>query len=163
MAFRTQIHKKKFGKNRFRTLQWTMSHRPLSNTSSLKITAAYSSSSCTAHFNYGYILHLMYCNVMYCTDPSQLITFKFSSGFTYWDHGPTFPEFLYRVYPTPGKAMQHVVSEVLKRASVTRWIPKTMKVSFTTSSTSITCDYSIQNSCVMTLKRGKYFFCTYYL
>ncbi len=45
MAFRTQIHKKKFGKNGFRTLQWTMSHRPLSNTSSLKITAAY----CTLH------------------------------------------------------------------------------------------------------------------
>jgi hypothetical protein len=40
MTFRTQIHKKKFGKNRFRTLQDTMSHRPLTNTSSLKITAA---------------------------------------------------------------------------------------------------------------------------
>jgi hypothetical protein len=40
MTFRTQIHKKKFGKNGFRTIQGTMSHRPLSNTSSLKITAA---------------------------------------------------------------------------------------------------------------------------
>jgi hypothetical protein len=41
MAFRTQIHKKKFGKKCFRTLQGTMSHRPLTNTSSLKIAAAY--------------------------------------------------------------------------------------------------------------------------
>jgi hypothetical protein len=40
MTFRTQIHTKKFGKNCFRTLQGTMSHRPLTNTSSLKITAA---------------------------------------------------------------------------------------------------------------------------
>jgi hypothetical protein len=44
MTFRTQIHTKKFGKNCFRTLQGTMSHRPLTNTWSLKITAAY----CTA-------------------------------------------------------------------------------------------------------------------
>jgi hypothetical protein len=41
MSFRTQIHKKKFGKNGFYTLQGTMSHRPLTNSSSLKITAAY--------------------------------------------------------------------------------------------------------------------------
>jgi hypothetical protein len=40
-TFRTQIHTKKFGKNCFRNLQGTMSHRPLTNTSSLKITAAY--------------------------------------------------------------------------------------------------------------------------
>ncbi len=32
---------KKFGKNGFHTLQGTMSHRPLTNASSLKITAAY--------------------------------------------------------------------------------------------------------------------------
>ncbi len=42
MSFGTQIHKKKFGKNGFHTLQGTMSHRPLTNASSLKITAAYS-------------------------------------------------------------------------------------------------------------------------
>ncbi len=41
MTFRTQIHKIKFGKNGFHNLQGTMSHRPLTNTSSLKITAAY--------------------------------------------------------------------------------------------------------------------------
>ena len=41
MTFRTQIHTKKFGKKCFRTLQGTMSHRPLTNTSSLKIAAAY--------------------------------------------------------------------------------------------------------------------------
>ncbi len=41
MTFRTQIHTKKFGKNGFRNLQGTLSHRPLTNTSSLKITAAY--------------------------------------------------------------------------------------------------------------------------
>jgi hypothetical protein len=41
MTFHTQIHKKKFGKNDFHTLQGTMSHRPLTNASSLKITAAY--------------------------------------------------------------------------------------------------------------------------
>ncbi len=41
MTFRTQIHTKKFCKNGFRNLQGTMSHRPLTNTSSLKITAAY--------------------------------------------------------------------------------------------------------------------------
>jgi hypothetical protein len=41
MAFRTQIHKKKFGKKGFHTLQGTLSHRPMTNTSSLKITAAY--------------------------------------------------------------------------------------------------------------------------
>ncbi len=40
MTFRTQIHKKKFGKNGFRTLKDIMSHHPLNNTSSLKITAA---------------------------------------------------------------------------------------------------------------------------
>ncbi len=42
MTFRTQIHQKKFGKKCFRNLQGTMSHRPLTNTSSLKIAAAYS-------------------------------------------------------------------------------------------------------------------------
>jgi hypothetical protein len=41
MSFRTQIHTKKFNKNGFHTLQGTMSHRPLTNASSLKITAAY--------------------------------------------------------------------------------------------------------------------------
>jgi hypothetical protein len=41
MTFHTQIHKKKFSKNGFHILQGTMSHRPLTNTSSLKITAAY--------------------------------------------------------------------------------------------------------------------------
>ncbi len=47
MTFRTQIHKKKFGKNCFHTLQGTMSHRPLNNTSSLKITAAYCGLGCS--------------------------------------------------------------------------------------------------------------------
>jgi hypothetical protein len=41
MTFRTQMHTKKFGKKCFRNLQGTMSHRPLTNTSSLKIAAAY--------------------------------------------------------------------------------------------------------------------------
>jgi hypothetical protein len=41
VTFSTQIHTKKCGKNGFCTLQGTMSHRPLTNTSSLKITAAY--------------------------------------------------------------------------------------------------------------------------
>ena len=41
MTFRKWICKKKFCKNDFHTLQGTMSHRPLTNTSSLKITAAY--------------------------------------------------------------------------------------------------------------------------
>jgi hypothetical protein len=41
MTFRMQIHKKKFGKKCFRNRQGTMSHRPLTNTSSLKIAAAY--------------------------------------------------------------------------------------------------------------------------
>jgi hypothetical protein len=50
MSFRTQIHKKKFGKNGFHTLQGTMSHRPLTNTSSLKIAAAYCT---TAGSGYG--------------------------------------------------------------------------------------------------------------
>jgi hypothetical protein len=40
MTFRTQIHKKKFCKKCFRILQGTMSHRPLTNTSSLRIAAA---------------------------------------------------------------------------------------------------------------------------
>ncbi len=40
MSFRTEIHKKNFGKNGFHTLQGTMSHHPLTNASSLKITAA---------------------------------------------------------------------------------------------------------------------------
>jgi len=48
MTFRTKIHKKKFVKKCFLTLQGTMSHRPLTNTSSLKIAAAY----CTAHTLY---------------------------------------------------------------------------------------------------------------
>jgi hypothetical protein len=41
MTFRKRILKKKFCKNDYHTLQGTMSHRPLTNTSSLKITAAY--------------------------------------------------------------------------------------------------------------------------
>ncbi len=41
MSFRKQIGEYKFGKNCFHTLQSTMSHRPLTNASSLKITAAY--------------------------------------------------------------------------------------------------------------------------
>ena len=41
MTFRKRIRKNKFSKNGFHNLQGTMSHRPLTNTSSLKITAAY--------------------------------------------------------------------------------------------------------------------------
>jgi hypothetical protein len=41
MSFRKQLGEYKFGKNGFHTLQGTMSHRPLTNASSLKITAAY--------------------------------------------------------------------------------------------------------------------------
>ncbi len=41
ITFRTQIHQKIFGKKCFRNLQGAMSHRPLTNTSSLKIAAAY--------------------------------------------------------------------------------------------------------------------------
>jgi hypothetical protein len=41
MALRKRIRKNKFSKNDFHTLQGTMSHRLLTNTSSLKITAAY--------------------------------------------------------------------------------------------------------------------------
>ncbi len=48
MTFRKQIRKKKFGKNDFHTVQDTMFHRPLTNTSSLKITAAY----CTLGYNF---------------------------------------------------------------------------------------------------------------
>jgi hypothetical protein len=40
MTFRKRIRKNKFSKNDFHTLQVTMSHRPLTNTSSFKITAA---------------------------------------------------------------------------------------------------------------------------
>ncbi len=50
MTFRTQIHTKKFCKNGFRNLQGTMSQRPLTNTSSLKITAAY----CTGNIKITY-------------------------------------------------------------------------------------------------------------
>ncbi len=46
MTFRKQIGEYKSGKNCFHTLQSTMSHRPLTNTSSLKIAAAYSSCFC---------------------------------------------------------------------------------------------------------------------
>ncbi len=45
MSFRKQIDKYKFGKNSFHTIQSTMSHRPLTNASSLKITAAYPTAS----------------------------------------------------------------------------------------------------------------------
>ncbi len=41
MRFRKGIRKNKFIKNDFHTQQGTMSHRPVTNTSSLKITAAY--------------------------------------------------------------------------------------------------------------------------
>ncbi len=41
MTFRKWISKSKFSKTDFHTLQGIMSHRPLTNTSSLKITAAY--------------------------------------------------------------------------------------------------------------------------
>ncbi len=41
MTFHKRIRKNKFSKNDFNTLQSTMSHRPLTNTSSLKITAAF--------------------------------------------------------------------------------------------------------------------------
>jgi hypothetical protein len=46
LTFRTQIHKKKFGKKCFRNLQGTMSHRPFINTSSLKIAAVYCTVDC---------------------------------------------------------------------------------------------------------------------
>ncbi len=49
MTIRTQIHKKKFGKKCFRNQQGTMSHRPLTNTSSLKIAAAYCPGSFSAY------------------------------------------------------------------------------------------------------------------
>ena len=55
MTFRTQIHKKKFDKNGFHTLQGTMSHRPLTNASSLKITAAYYTCIYTVYKNKFYI------------------------------------------------------------------------------------------------------------
>jgi hypothetical protein len=45
MTFRKRIRKNKFSKNDFHTLQGTMSHRPVTNTSSLKITAAYCAGS----------------------------------------------------------------------------------------------------------------------
>jgi hypothetical protein len=54
VTFRTQIHKKKFSQKCFRDLQGTMSHRPLTNTSSLKIAAAYS-----VHTLYGIASHLI--------------------------------------------------------------------------------------------------------
>ncbi len=41
MTFRKRIRKNKFSKNGFHNLQGTVSHRPLTNASSLKITAAY--------------------------------------------------------------------------------------------------------------------------
>ncbi len=41
MTFLKRIRKNKFSKNDFHTRQGTMTHRPLTNTSSLKITAAY--------------------------------------------------------------------------------------------------------------------------
>ncbi len=41
LSFRKQIGEYKFGKNSFHTLQSTMSHCPLTNASSLKITSAY--------------------------------------------------------------------------------------------------------------------------
>jgi hypothetical protein len=41
MTFRKQIGEYKIGKNCFHTLQSPMSHRPLTTSSSLKITAAY--------------------------------------------------------------------------------------------------------------------------
>ena len=47
MTFRKRIRKNKFSKNGFHNLQGTMSHRPLTNASSLKITAAH----CTVHTN----------------------------------------------------------------------------------------------------------------
>ena len=41
VTFRKRIRRNKFSKNGFHNLQGTMSHRPLTNASSLKITAAY--------------------------------------------------------------------------------------------------------------------------
>ena len=52
MTFRTQIHKKKFCKKCFRNQQGTMSHRPLTNTSSLKIAAAYSANSKSTNWHW---------------------------------------------------------------------------------------------------------------
>ncbi len=51
MTVRTQIHKKKFGTKCFRNLQGTMSHCPLTNTSSLKIAAAYYASSAPCYID----------------------------------------------------------------------------------------------------------------
>jgi hypothetical protein len=53
MTFRKRIRKNKFSKNDFHTLQGTMSHRPLTNTSSLKITAAYSTSTISRPHSHG--------------------------------------------------------------------------------------------------------------
>jgi hypothetical protein len=81
MTFRTQIHKIKFGKNCFCTLQGTMSHRPLTNTSSLKIAAAYWRYSKSGwYFGPGFV---NYCPLTWLTSPLP---------------PPPFPKSTYSVY-----------------------------------------------------------------
>jgi hypothetical protein len=87
MTFRTQIHTKKFGKNGFRNLQGTMSHRPLTNTSSLKITAAYCTLHNThTHPNISYSLSAdiyiegLWEKVVFCFHGSQLTAFPMIPG-----------------------------------------------------------------------------------
>jgi len=67
MTFRTQIHIKKFGKNGFRNLQGTMSHRPLTNTSSLKslqLTSAHIGLLFTFYNLNFHILFSLYLNLL---------------------------------------------------------------------------------------------------
>ncbi len=127
-------------------------------------TNVHSSSACTALFNYGYILHLIYCNVMYCTGPSQLIAFKFSNDLLgSWANFSRVP-----VSGLSHSRQSHATCclRVLKRASVTRWIPTKMKVSFTTSFILhyilpllvIILLWVFKIAALWTLKRGKYFF-----
>ena len=87
MTFRTQIHKKKFDKNGFHTLQGTMSHRPLTNASSLKITAAYCTlyrqlegkrgSACMPHQDLIYkVVSSCHLAIVYCDDRCFLAVIK---------------------------------------------------------------------------------------
>ncbi len=64
LTFRKEIGQKKFDKNGFHTLQSTMSHRPLTKTSSLKIAAAY----CLYYYSRSATLSLLSWPSVRCDD-----------------------------------------------------------------------------------------------
>jgi hypothetical protein len=91
MSFRKQIGEYKFGKNCFYTLRSTMSHRPSTNSSSLKITAAYYTTSQPLDMGRTNMTLIIYCTSLKLSmEPLQRgIQWRLTIHRLYWYRGVT--------------------------------------------------------------------------